>query len=112
MSKRTQYILAALIVVLLAAGLRLYAAQRLDVDYDEPVYLSAAVEYAAAMRSGDLKMLAWSEHTYEHPALRRSYGVVLLTSRRSTACPIMTCASRPSPPLRPGAGISPRGTSR
>jgi hypothetical protein len=80
MSKRTPYILAILIVVLLAAGLRLYAAQRLDVDYDEPVYLSAAVEYAAAMRSGDLRMLAWSEHTYEHPALQKIlYGVVLLT---------------------------------
>jgi hypothetical protein len=75
-----QYILAVLIVVLLAAGLRLYAAQRLDVDYDEPVYLSAAVEYATAMRSGDLKMLAWSEHTYEHPSLQKIlYGVALLT---------------------------------
>ena len=80
MSKRTRYILAVLLVVLLAAGLRLYAAQRLDVDYDEPVYLAAAVEYAVAMRSGDLKMLAWSEHTYEHPALQKIlFGVVLLT---------------------------------
>lgn len=82
MSKRMQYLLAVLIVVLLAAGLRLYAAQRLNVDYDEPVYLSAAVEYARAMRSGDLKMLAWSEHTYEHPALQKIlYGVVLLTQQ-------------------------------
>ncbi|MFH1184655.1 MAG: hypothetical protein V1755_06400 [Chloroflexota bacterium] len=80
MSKRVSFSAAVLLVVLLAAGLRLYAAQRLNVDYDEPVYLSAAVEYARAMRQGDLKMLAWSEHTYEHPALHKIlYGVVLLT---------------------------------
>ena len=80
MSPRLRHAAAVLLVVLLAAALRLYAAQRLDVDYDEPVYLSAAVEYANAMRSGDLKMLAWSEHTYEHPALQKIlYGVVLLT---------------------------------
>ena len=62
--------------------MRLFAAQRLDVDYDEPVYLSAAVSYANYMRAGDLKMLAWNEHTYEHPALYKIlYGVVLLTQQ-------------------------------
>ncbi len=71
---------AIAVVCLIALGLRLYAVPRLNVDYDEPVYLSAAVEYARAMRLGDLKMLAWSEHTYEHPALQKIlYGVVLLT---------------------------------
>jgi hypothetical protein len=80
MSKRIRYVTAVLLVVLLAAALRLYAARRLDVDYDEPVYLSAAVEYARALRQGDFKMLAWSEHTYEHPALQKIlYGAVLLT---------------------------------
>jgi hypothetical protein len=80
MPKRLSYLVAVILVTLIAAGLRLYAAQRLNVDYDEPVYLSAAVEYASAMRSGDLKMLAWSEHTYEHPALSKIlFGVVLLT---------------------------------
>jgi len=80
MSKRIRFFAVLLLVVLLAGGVRIYAAQRLNVDYDEPVYLSAAVEYAKAMRGGDLKMLAWSEHTYEHPALQKIlYGVVLLT---------------------------------
>src|SRR5512143_1082666 len=80
MSKRIQYLLAVILIAILAGALRLYAVQRLNVDYDEPVYLSAAVEYSRAMRLGDFKMLAWSEHTYEHPALQKIlYGVALLT---------------------------------
>jgi hypothetical protein len=80
MSKRFQYLLAVILITILAGALRLYAVQRLNVDYDEPVYLSAAVEYSRAMRLGDFKMLAWSEHTYEHPALQKIlYGVALLT---------------------------------
>ncbi len=79
-SPRVRRLVAIAVVGLIALGLRLYAVPRLNVDYDEPVYLSAAVEYAQAMRTGDLKMLAWSEHTYEHPALQKIlYGVVLLT---------------------------------
>ena len=82
MPKRTLYFIAVVLVTLLSCGVRLYAAQRLDIDYDEPVYLSAAVSYAKYMRAGDFKMLAWSEHTYEHPALYKIlYGVVLLTQR-------------------------------
>jgi hypothetical protein len=76
---RRLYLAAVLVVVTLAAGLRLFAADRLAVDYDEPVYLRDAVHYARFMRTGDLKMLAWSETTYEHPALYKIlYGVVLL----------------------------------
>jgi hypothetical protein len=79
MTTRYRYFAAVVIVGLIALGVRLYAVPRLNVDYDEPVYLSAAVEYARAMRTGDLKMLAWSEHTYEHPALQKIlYGVALL----------------------------------
>ena len=82
LSQRRLYVAAVLVVVLLSFGIRLYAAQRLDVDYDEPVYLGAAVEYAKSMRAGDFRMLAWSENTYEHPALYKIlYGVVLLTQR-------------------------------
>ncbi len=82
MPKRTFYFLAVIVVTLLALGLRLYAATRLDVDYDEPVYLGAAVSYANSMRAGDFKMLAWSEDTYEHPALYKIlYGIVLLTQQ-------------------------------
>jgi hypothetical protein len=82
MSKRLPYVASVVLVALLACGVRLYAAQRLDVDFDEPVYLGDAIDYARYMRLGDFKMLAWSENTYEHPALFRIlYGVVLLPSR-------------------------------
>ena len=82
MTKLGTYIISAVLIALLAGLLRFYAAQRLDVDYDEPVYLSAAVEYTNALRHGEYKMLAWSENTYEHPALYKIlYGMVLLTQR-------------------------------
>ena len=82
MPKRILYFIAVLLVTLLALGVRLYAAPRLNVDYDEPVYLRDAIEYAGDIRSGDLKMLAWSETTYEHPALYKiMYGVMLLAYR-------------------------------
>ena len=81
-TSRLLYLGAVLIVVTLAAGLRLFAADRLAVDYDEPVYLRDAVYYAGYMRTGDFKMLAWSQITYEHPALYKIlYGVVLLTQQ-------------------------------
>src|SRR5512135_1338031 len=79
MSKRLTYLISITFVTLLALGLRLYAVPRLNVDFDEPVYLGDAIEYAHDMRAGDLKMLAWSETTYEHPALYKIlYGVALL----------------------------------
>jgi hypothetical protein len=81
-TRRLLYLAAVLAVVSLAAGLRLFAAAHLAVDYDEPVYLRDAVDYAGFMRTGDFKMLAWSEATYEHPALYKIlYGVVLLGHR-------------------------------
>ncbi len=80
--QRVLYFSAVISVTLCALGLRLYAANRLDVDYDEPVYLSDAVSYASYMRAGNFKMLAWSEQTYEHPALYKIlYGVLLLTQQ-------------------------------
>jgi hypothetical protein len=82
MKKQISYAIVVVAVTLLACGVRLYAARRLNVDYDEPVYLGDAVAYAQYMRAGDYKMLAWSENTYEHPALYRIlYGVLLLTQR-------------------------------
>jgi 4-amino-4-deoxy-L-arabinose transferase-like glycosyltransferase len=80
MMKRIPFVASVVLVVLVAGAVRIYAAQRLNVDYDEPVYLGDAVSYARYMRLGDLKMLAWSETTYEHPALYKIlYGVALLT---------------------------------
>lgn len=80
--RRVLYVSAVVIVTLFSMGLRVYAAQRLDVDYDEPVYLAGGVSYATYMRAGDFKMLAWNEYNYEHPPLNKIlYGVVLLTQQ-------------------------------
>lgn len=82
MNKRLLHSAAVGLVTLLALGLRLYAVPRLNVDFDEPVYLGDAIAYAHDMRAGDLKMLAWSETTYEHPAFYKMlYGVTLLAYR-------------------------------
>ncbi len=82
MTKTKTLLISAVLIGIFAGFLRLYAAQRLDVDYDEPVYLGAGVEYANDIRQGAYNMLAWSENTYEHPALYKIlYGVVLLTQR-------------------------------
>jgi hypothetical protein len=80
--KHYKYWLFALLVlgiIFLAASLRLYAASELLIDFDEPIYLKAAVEYSNHIRSGDYKMVAWSETNYEHPVFYKVlYGVALL----------------------------------
>ena len=41
------------LVVLIALSLRLYAAFQLPLDFDEPVYLDAAYDYAGLIRAGN-----------------------------------------------------------
>jgi len=80
MKQRALYYTLILATILLALGLRLFAAERLDVDFDEPVYMRNAIAYAGFIRSGQLKMLAWYERTYEHPAFNKIvYSLALLT---------------------------------
>jgi 4-amino-4-deoxy-L-arabinose transferase-like glycosyltransferase len=80
MSNHLRRFILVSLVVIIAGAVRLYAIPRLDVDYDEPVYLGDAVEYANAMRAGEFNMLAWGERTYEHPPLQKIlYALVLLT---------------------------------
>ena len=67
-------------VVLLAAGLRLWAGARLPVDFDEPVYTEGGLVYAAALRAGDLRLLQ-RDPAPEHPGLvKLLYGGVFLLS--------------------------------
>jgi len=102
MSKRLLYYGSVVIVTLLSLGVRLYAVPRLNVDYDEPVYLSDAIQYASYMRTGQLKMLAWSEATYEHPALEKIvFGAMLLAYR-----PIDRLPDRDLPRLAPIASTA------
>lgn len=82
MKNKTSWYAAVFAITLFALGLRMFAAARLNVDYDEPVYLGAAMDYTNAIRSGQYKMIAWNENTYEHPALYKIvYGIVLLTQK-------------------------------
>lgn len=57
------------IAVALALALRAWAALLLPVDFDEPVYVAAALDYAAALRAGDLGAVATYTGNAEHPPL-------------------------------------------
>ena len=78
-SRRVRWSVVAA-VVLLAAGLRLWAVARLPVDFDEPVYTEGGLVYAAALRAGDLRLLQ-RDSAPEHPGLvKLLYGGVFLLS--------------------------------
>ncbi len=66
-------------IVLLAALLRLWAAWQLPVDYDEPVYIKVAFDYAAAIRAGDWSAVIDYAGNREHPPLvKLLYGAGVL----------------------------------
>jgi sugar lactone lactonase YvrE len=65
-------------VVGLALFLRLWSALQLPVDFDEPVYLEAAYDYAAALRAGDFNAIIDYPENREHPPLvKLVYGLTL-----------------------------------
>jgi hypothetical protein len=66
-------------VVLVGALLRGWAVWRLPVDYDEPVYLEAGLDYAEALRTGDWNGVIDYAGNREHPALvKLLYGLAAL----------------------------------
>ncbi len=72
-------ILVIVTIVTTAIGLRGYAANVIYIDFDEPVYLNAALKYANYIRAGKLNWLAWETINYEHPVFFKIvYGVALL----------------------------------
>jgi hypothetical protein len=76
-------LLAITFVILLAFGLRVWAAWQLPVDFDEPVYLEGAYDYAELIRTGDWQGLIDYDKVMEHPPLTRLlYASVLLLSER------------------------------
>lgn len=76
---RLWIILAVLLILVLGAGLRLFAANRLHIDHDETTYLIASNNYANYIRNGQLSWLAWNTTNYEHPSLNKIiFGVALL----------------------------------
>lgn len=67
----------ACLALTLALVLRVRAANRLLVDYDEPVYLPAAQHYAQAIALGDWNELSAYRFNIEHPVFYKLiYGVV------------------------------------
>jgi hypothetical protein len=60
---------AAVVIGLLALALRWRAVLMLPVDYDEPVYLEAASQFASAIQARDWPRLLDNRHTLEHPPL-------------------------------------------
>jgi sugar lactone lactonase YvrE len=66
-------------VVLLALVLRLWAGLGLSLDFDEPVYLTAAGDYAQLVQQGDWRGLIDYEQNQEHPPLTKIiYALVIL----------------------------------
>ncbi len=59
----------ALLVVLVALALRVPAVTGLPTDFDEPVYLRVAGEYADAIRAGDWGGIVSNDSNLEHPVL-------------------------------------------
>ncbi|MEJ5345431.1 MAG: transcriptional regulator [Chloroflexus sp.] len=58
-------------VIVLAALLRLWAVLTLPVDFDEPVYVGAALDYANLMRQGDWAGVIDYPGNRQHPALHK-----------------------------------------
>lgn len=72
-------ILAVIAITLLAVLVRVYATENLYIDYDEPIYLKASLEYTNYIRHGQANWLIWSKTNFEHPSFYKIiYGVVLL----------------------------------
>jgi len=70
---------SAIVIALVALGVRLYAAERLPIDDDETTYLIASLNYTNYIRAGEYKWLAWNTTNYEHPSLNKIiFGVALL----------------------------------
>lgn len=68
-----------LVVVILAALLRLWAAWQLPLDADEPTYLQAGFDYARLLRSGDFnEVIDYSANTEHPPLVKLLYGVGVL----------------------------------
>ncbi len=65
-------------IILIALVLRLYAAATLPIDYDEPVYYTAARIYANLIQNNRLADISRIQFNYEHPILAKLiYGGIL-----------------------------------
>jgi ABC-type sugar transport system permease subunit len=90
-------LLAILAVVLLAAGLRARAIERLPIDYDEDDYLRAAQEVAAVIQSGEWAGLTQTNYRPEHPPLAKlAFGLGIALLPPSPLLPDVSTSSDPA----------------
>ncbi len=90
-------ILAILVVIALALGLRLRAVQKLPIDYDEDDYLRAGQEYAQLIRSGDWAGFMQANYRPEHPPLAKIFvGLSLLSAPEKPLTPEATTTAGPN----------------
>jgi sugar lactone lactonase YvrE len=70
---------ASILVILVALFLRAWAVFMLPQDYDEPIYLQVALDYADAIRNGNLNGVIDNLNVNEHPALvKLMYSAAIL----------------------------------
>jgi 4-amino-4-deoxy-L-arabinose transferase-like glycosyltransferase len=69
----------AFVIALIGFVLRLFMAVMGPIEYDEPVYVDAAIHYAMDIRSGHWDQIVNSEENYEHPIFNKLlYSLPLL----------------------------------
>ena len=89
-----------LLCAALALYLRVIASIALPLDYDEPVYLSTAQDYARGMRTGDFSVLR-SDPAPENPQLMKLlFGVALLPTADAPTMPMLPNVEAPADALR------------
>lgn len=105
-------LLAILLVVAIAAGLRWHAVVKLPVDYDEDDYIRAAQQFTALIRAGDWKGFLDTNYRPEHPPLEKiAFGVSLLSAPDESLTPDHPTSAEPDIYL-PAICCAPPGRSR
>lgn len=112
------------VVVLLALGLRANAVEKLPTDYDEPIYMDAAQDYATFLKAGDWNAIIEYRANSEHPPLTkmlyalahiaangRDYGYVDVEPGRWVSAVLGTLAAAALGLLNPLAGLLMAGDS-
>ncbi|NMB90421.1 MAG: hypothetical protein GYA17_18830, partial [Chloroflexi bacterium] len=70
-SARRARLTAAVLITALALFLRVYLAAVGPIEYDEPVYVDAAIQYAADLRAGQWGEILDDTYNYEHPIFNK-----------------------------------------
>ena len=100
MRKRLLAALIAIVVAVAAFGIRLYAIDRLPVDFDEDDYLRAAQLMADGLRAGDIGILLRSNYRPEHPPLQKiAFALAVLPLGPHAEIPDAETSAAPSQSL-------------